>query len=216
MTKEEDDLRRQMLDDEDSAVAEPISGKISEQTFEEALAVASPLTRDERILINWYTPEGRVIPAIIRDISSSTGLSYSLIVETALAHGFALFSEKHKDAIELVRGLDTASLGMSAKSLYFQYLNHKPVIGKNIMRERVCTDEPTSEELNRVASILNTSRAHLAGCCILTSLCSSEVYISEESKKFLREFIVEFEIHMELMQVHAIKLMEKFNEEQKK
>jgi len=118
-------------------------------------------------------------------------LSFSLVVQNAFAHGFAIALNKHHEVIDMMNALDDAAT-MNDSDDYFEHLTYKPILGRDVRRLVTVTDVATAELAGNNAAVLGTSRSHFAGYCILLSLITGDL-VPESVKKELNKHILYFE-----------------------
>jgi hypothetical protein len=106
--------------------------------------------------------------------------------------------------IELIQNLDSAAV-VNDSNEYFDHLQYKPTIGKDVRRMAVFTDKATAEAMGNTAGLLGTSRSHFAGYCILVSICTSDL-LPEKAKISLQKYTTRFEKGVELFKNMATTL----------
>lgn len=192
------------LNDETDIEVTGVSDRLHEQSFDELLSVAQTIPEDERTVINWYAPDPKFTSATIRYLAKNLEVSFNLITQTALIHGFSIFQHKYSETLDLISGLDDAAV-LGGNNKYFRHSGYRPIISEDAKRIPVRTDHPTSEALGDVAARLNTSRSHVAGVCILLSLSTSLALPDTATEKFA-EHIAFFEVGLEMKQNINLKL----------
>jgi len=190
----------------DTDEADSVSAHMYDWTFEQAITVAEPLSADEYVLINWTMPKPAYTSAIIRNIAKQCDCNFSLVAQTALIHGFSIFSHKYSTAINMISALDDAAIVGDIDD-YFEHLAYHIDLGKDSKRLPVRTDPTTAEAMGNTAAILRTSRTTLAGACILMSVISSEDAIPASAKKVIAAPLKRFDIGMKMYQSIATQLI---------
>jgi hypothetical protein len=105
----------------------------------------------------------------------------------------------------MISHLDDAAITSNVDA-YIDHLVYKPVIGKDIRRLTTVIDSPSAESMGNTASILGTSRSHLAGMCILLSLSTGDL-LPEMIKDKFQKHISAFETGMKMYEIMATNLI---------
>jgi hypothetical protein len=157
-------------------------------------------------LINGYLPEGRQSAAAIRLLSKDVEKNFSIVMQAALVHGFAIFNHKYSTLLTTIEALDSTAVQTSNKS-YFKNLKYVSRVEGAEMSDRVpiATHTEIASALGLISKILGTSRSQLATVCIMYSFCQSDL-LAIPAKKEFETSIKSFEIGLELFQTIAIKL----------
>jgi len=186
------------LDDSDDAnfldndEIQAVSSNLHDWTYDQVVVMGLPaLASDERAPINWYCPNPLKVTKHMRVIGRQYDLSFSLVVQNAFAHGFAIALNKHHEVIDMMNALDDAAT-MNDSDDYFEHLTYKPILGRDVRRLVTVTDVATAELAGNNAAVLGTSRSHFAGYCILLSLITGDL-VPESVKKELNKHILYFE-----------------------
>ena len=190
----------------DTDEAESVSSNMYDWTFEQAITVAEPISADECVLINWTMPKPAYTSAIFRNIAKQCDCSFSLVAQTALIHGFSIFSHKYSGAISMITALDDAAITGDVDD-YFEHLAYNINLGTDTKRLPVRTDPTTAEAMGNTAAILRTSRTTLAGACILLSIITSEDAIAPTTRKVIAAPLKRFDIGMKMYQSIATQLI---------
>lgn len=190
----------------DTDEAESVSSNMYDWTFEQAITVAEPLGADECVLINWTMPKPAYTSAIIRNIAKQCDCSFSLVAQTALIHGFSIFTHKYSSAVGMISALDDVAIVGDIDD-YFEHLAYNINLGKDIKRLPVRTDPTTAEVMGNTAAILRTSRTTLAGTCVLLSIITSEDAIPASARKTIAAPLKRFDIGMKMYQSIATQLI---------
>jgi hypothetical protein len=183
-----------------------VSDHLHDWTLDQVMVLGLPaLPTEERKPINWNCPEPLHTTKAIRQISRQYEVSFSVVVQNALAHGFPMFQHKHQNVISLISNLDDAAITSDSED-YVNHLVYKPTLGRDVRRLTTVTDIETSESMGNVAAIIGTSRAHLAGACILMSLCTGDL-VPEVTIKRFEKHVKAFETGLRMYEIMATNLI---------
>jgi hypothetical protein len=175
----------------DTDEIESVSDGFYNWSFEQAMLMWTPIPGEDRTIINWNCPNPLYTIKIIRHMSTLHETSFGTVTQVANAHGFAIASNLFSETIDLMNNLDSVAVENFTEE-YFDHLIYKPTIGTNVKQMVVVTDHATADAMGSIAGSLGTSRAQLAGACILLSLCQSDL-IPQKAKLSLQKHIKHFE-----------------------
>jgi hypothetical protein len=183
-----------------------VSANLHDWTYDQVVVMGLPvLASDERAPINWYCPNPLKVTKIMRVVGRQYELSFSLVVQNAFAHGFAIALNRHQETLDMINALDDAAT-MNDSDDYFEHLTYKPILGRDVRRMVTVTDVATAELAGNNAAVLGTSRSHFAGYCILISLVTGDL-VPEVAKKELNKHINYFETGLKQYAFVASKLI---------
>lgn len=192
---------QQLLNEEEDDVSTSVSSNTYELSFEEAAAVTPAAVESETGLMNYYIPNTRHLPAIVRKISEENEMSFNVIARIGIIHGYSIFRHEHADFIALMRALDDAAVS-ELNDTYLGHLNHKVGIGKDIKRLPVGIEKTLMQEMGEISALVGTSRSHLAGACLMMSLLTSES-VNKKAKKYLETQLKGFRIDLKMFETCA-------------
>jgi hypothetical protein len=202
MADEQDEL--DFLGESGETVA--VSSSLHDWTFDQVIVMGLPaIPSEERKLMNWYCPDPMFTTKALRYIGKQYDVSFSIIIQNALIHGFSMFQHEHADIIALMGNLDDAAV-LNESELYVNHLTYKPIVGRDAERMITTTDVATSELMGNTAAILGTSRSHLASVCILKSLCTGDV-VPQAVKDRFEKHIKSFETGLKMYQILGTNLI---------
>lgn len=203
-----------VLDEEDNAnfldndEIEGVSDNLYDWTFEQVIVLAAPIPDEEAKMINWYAPYHQHTNAAIRLLATSYDVSYGVVVQAAISHGFSKFTHEFDDVIKMIGALDGAALNNGNKK-YFILRSCHPSIDLNgtitTRRMPATTDRQTANALGNIAGVLGTGRSHLAANCIFKSLITSDALEKPVHDTF-SEYVDGFESGIRLCRDAAIGL----------
>lgn len=202
----EEQHQNTLLHEEDDDTSMPVSSNVHEMSFEEALAVAPATGDSDNGLMNWYIPNSRRMPAILRKLADDNEVSFTHITNIALVHGFAIFKHQHSDLLAMVKSFDDVALTDSSM-IYFENLNNqKTILGNNMKRLPMSVPKDLMHEMGQVSAMVGTSRSHLAGASVILSLLTSSG-IDTQSKTYLQSVLKTFNIGLTLFESTATTLI---------
>ena len=185
---------------------EGISSELYDWTFDQVISLGAPaIPDDERTLINWYCPDPLRTIKELRYVATQYDISFSAATQAALPHGYSKATHDFTSIIDVVSHLDGAAV-VNGSTEYFEHLVYKPVIGRELRRMAVFTDRTTAEAMGNTAGILGTSRSHLAGACILMSICTADL-LPEATKISFSKHISRFSKGISMYQNMATNLI---------
>jgi hypothetical protein len=203
MADEQDELA-ELLGESDEVVG--VSASLHDWTFDQVIVMGLPaIPSEERKLVNWHCPDPLFTTRALRYIGKQYDVSFSIIVQNALTHGFSIFQHKHSDIISLMSNLDDAAILNESES-YVNHLTYKPIVGRDLQRMVTTTDIVSAELMGNIAAILGTSRVHLATVCILMSLCTGDLVPQQIQNKF-QKHIASFETGLKMYQIMGTNLI---------
>jgi hypothetical protein len=202
MAQDEEDNANFLDNDEIAGV----SDNLYDWTLDQVMVLGLPsLPVEERKPINWNCPEPLYSTKAIRHIGRQYEVSFSIVVQNALAHGFPMFQHKHQNVVSLIGNLDDAAVTSDSEN-YVNHLVYKPILGRDIRRLVTVTDIETAEQMGNTAAILGTSRSHLAGVCILMSLITGDL-VPEVTKQRFQKHVSAFETGLKMYEIMATNLI---------
>jgi hypothetical protein len=207
MTKEEDDLRNDLLDAESDDGTIGVGDKTSSMsgwTFEQALLVADAISEEERTIINWNPPGGRKTTVLMKDIGNKTETSYRLVAQTALVHGFDILRSRNSDTIKLLQDLELAMVGNYDTMMFDENAKYCNRFVLERHQAPVVTTHQISDSIGEMGSVICTPKIQLATACIIYSLDQSDS-ISDASHKFFQQYIHRFEYGLDMVKTISIK-----------
>jgi hypothetical protein len=185
---------------------EGVSSTVHDWTFDQIMVMGLPaVPAEERKPINWNCPDHMFTTKALRYIGKQYEVSFSVIVQNALAHGFSIFQHQHSDIISTMGHLDDAAI-LNEADQYVDLLSYKPIIGRDVRRMITTTDVATAELMGNISSVVGTSRSHLAGYCILVSLCTGDV-VPQVVKERFGKHITMFETGLKMYQIMGTNLI---------
>jgi hypothetical protein len=187
---------------------EGVSDNLYEWTFEQVIMIAAPIPEGDSKLINWNAPYHQHTNATIRFLATQYEVSYGVIVQSAITHGFSMFMHEFDGVVQTLNTLDGAAINRGNKR-YFILRSCHPSIDLNgtisTRRMMATTDKQTANALGNVAGILGTGRSHLAANCIFKSLMTSDGLEKPVIDTFA-EYVDGFESGIRMCQDAAMKL----------
>lgn len=190
------------LDDLDALGVAP---DMHDWTFEQAVTVYTSPDKDSRTMINCYLPDGRQTAAAIRLLSKDVERNFSIVMQSALVHGFAIFNHKYSKLLITIEALDDTATN-SGNEKYFKNLHYRSCIPEATSeRTIIATHTEIASAMALIAKILGTSRSHLASACIMYSLLQSDLIAKPIKTKF-EMYLKGYELSLEMFQFIAIKL----------
>jgi hypothetical protein len=207
MTAEEDDLRRQMLEEEESDTSIGVGDSTSSMagwTFEQALLVADVITEEERTLINWNPPGGRKTTVLMKDVGNKTETSYRLVAQAALIHGLDILKSRNHETIKLLTDLELALVGNYDTMMFDENAKYCNRFVLERHQAPVVTSHQISDSIGELGSVICTPKIQLATACIIYSLDRSDS-ISDASHKFFQQYIRRFEYGLDMVKTISIK-----------
>jgi len=151
-----------------------VSDSLHEWTFDQIMVMESAIAPEDRVVINWNCPDHLRTTKMLRQAANVYDTSFTRLVSQALPHGYAIFMHTYSDAIEAISALDDVAVVNNTEE-YFNHLIYKPVIGRDIRRMATVSERTIAEAMGNTAAIVGSSRSHLAGACVLMSVCTSDL-----------------------------------------
>jgi hypothetical protein len=190
----------------DNDETEGVSSSVHDWTFDQIMVMGLPaIPTEERKLINWSCPDPMFTTKALRYIGKQYDVSFSIIVQNALVHGFSIFQHEHATIISLMGNLDDAAI-INESDTYVNHLTYKPIVARDVQRMVTTTDVATAELMGNIAAIVGTSRTHLAATCILMSLRTGDVVPNQVKDRF-QKHINSFETGLKMYQIMGTNLI---------
>jgi hypothetical protein len=207
MTKEEDDLRNELLESEKSDESVGVgdsSSSMSNWTFEQAILVADVISEEERTITNWNPPGGRKTTVLMKDLGNKTETSYRLVAQTALAHGFDILRARNAETIKLLQDLELAVVGNYDTMMFDENAKYCNRFVLERHQAPVVTSHQMADSIGELGSVICTPKIQLVTACILYSLDRSDL-VPESSHKFFQQYIHRFEYGLDMVKTITIK-----------
>jgi len=175
----------------DTDEIEAVSASMHEWSFEQAVIVAQPIDKDERTLLNWYSPNGQRLPALIKKLATDYDMSYRLALQTAHIHGMAILSERHSETIKVLSDLQSQLSENMESNVFDETGKYKNTFLPSHYKLAVVTDHATADMIGDLSVTIRTPRIYLSSAAILYSLSTAE--ITPQTKEYLDKQIRGFE-----------------------
>jgi hypothetical protein len=167
-----------------------VSDALHDWSLDQVMLLEQAIPAEDRVVVNWNCPDHLRTTKMIRQIAKLYETSFTRLVVQAMPHGYAIISHDYSSAIDTISNLDDAAV-VNDTDEYFSHLIYKPVVGRDVRRMTTIADRITAEAMGNTAAIIGTSRSHLAGACVLASLCTSDL-IPDTSRTIMLKHVSSF------------------------
>lgn len=182
---------------------EGVSDHLHDWTFEQAVMVAAPIDKEDRTILNWYSPNGQRTPALIKKLADDYEVSYRLALQSAHAHGMAILTNANSEPITLMTGLQSQLAENFESGIFDETGKFKNCFVQSHYKMVVVTDFATADMLSDLSVVLRTPKVYLSTAAVLYSLRTSSE-ITQSTKDYFTKQLKSFESGLKTLQLLAL------------
>ena len=195
-----DDDEENFLDNDS---VEGVSNNLYEWTFEQAIMVATPIDKDERSFLNWYSPNGQRMPALVKKLAVDYDTTFRLSSQTLHAHGISILMHKHEDIISLLTNLQSQLSENYESEIFNETGKYKNCFLTSHTKLIVISDHATADVIGDLSIILHTPKIYISTAAMMYSMVTSSD-ISAATKEYYEKKIKSFETGLKTVQSIAL------------
>jgi uncharacterized protein YqgQ len=180
-----------------------VSDNLYEWTYEQAILVTAPIDKDERAFLNWYSPNGQRMPALVKKLAIDYDVTFRLAAQTLHAHGMSILLHNHEDMISLLTNLQSQLSENYESEIFNETGKYKNCFLTSHTKLIVISDLATADVIGDLSIILHTPKIYVSTAAMMYSLVTSSD-ISAPTKEYYEKKIKSFETGLKTVQSIAL------------